>query len=386
MAQVTVSGAPTWYDQFGSTVANAGGQLAQTPYTAYGGPRIADFNQMQLGAFNLANQGAGIWQQGANQANNTFGQAANTIQQGATFNAGPSWTSWGQSPQNPGYQTQGQIPLTNMGQIGGGGFDGGVSTAVIKPGDPYYTNQNSAPYGPSGPAQVLDTGFGIDGNFGFNQPQQQGGMNYDQFWQTYAPGFEAQNQVIQNIGNRNFTNTTLANLNSNFGGAGGWGGGRHQILGADAAATAQGRIAEAQIGAYTDARGQAMQDYLNWARQSTTAGQAMNQLGQNQAQLGFQQQDALAQDVGMLGGLGAVQQKQDQQNLDLAYNDFMSQQNHPWDQMNKWVSLMKNVQTPNQATTISTGEVNPFTGQTADNPWIAGILGGLGYYNAQTRG
>lgn len=213
---------------------------------------------------------------------------------------------------------------------------------------------------------------------------------YNQFWDIYRPGFDAMSQTIQNIGRRNFVNTTLADLNDAFVGGGGFGGGRHQILGADAAATAQSKIEDAKNAAYLNARQQAMGDYGNWAQRGIQGGQAMGMLGQQQQNLGTgmfnfgtAQQQAVAQDAAALAGIGQQQQQMNQRNLDLSYQDFQEQLGHPWSQLNKWTTLGRNVQLP--STTVQQSTPVSSTTQGYQNPWVAGTLGGLGMYGAQTQ-
>jgi hypothetical protein len=98
----------------------------------------------------------------------------------------------------------------------------------------------------------------------------------------------------------------------------------------------QSRAAAAKAGAYGGTR-QAVQEALQQQSALQTGAQAAAQL----AQQGFGQAAALgAQDIGLrqqaaagLQGIGAQQQAMNQANLDLAYQDFMRQQNYPLQQL-----------------------------------------------------
>jgi hypothetical protein len=98
----------------------------------------------------------------------------------------------------------------------------------------------------------------------------------------------------------------------------------------------QSRAAAAKAGAYGGTR-QAVQEALQQQAALQTGAQAAAQL----AQQGFGQAAALgAQDIGLrqqaaagLQGVGAQQQAMNQANLDLAYQDFMRQQNYPLQQL-----------------------------------------------------
>jgi hypothetical protein len=98
----------------------------------------------------------------------------------------------------------------------------------------------------------------------------------------------------------------------------------------------QSRAAAAKAGAYGGTR-QAVQEALQQQAALQTGAQAAAQL----AQQGFGQAAALgAQDIGLrqqaaagLQGIGAQQQAMNQANLDLAYQDFLRQQNYPLQQL-----------------------------------------------------
>lgn len=98
----------------------------------------------------------------------------------------------------------------------------------------------------------------------------------------------------------------------------------------------QSRAAAAKAGAYGGTR-QAVQEALQQQAALQTGAQAAAQL----AQQGFGQAAALgAQDIGLrqqaaagLQGIGAQEQAMNQANLDLAYQDFLRQQNYPLQQL-----------------------------------------------------
>jgi hypothetical protein len=121
------------------------------------------------------------------------------------------------------------------------------------------------------------------------------------YWDIYEPGVQALQDQARRIGNENFENTTLAGLNRNFAGAGGFGSGRHQILGADAAATAQQKIEDVASQTWMTGRQQAMQDYMGWGKQNMTGGSQMASLAQNQAGLG----NARLSILDLAGGAGS---------------------------------------------------------------------------------
>jgi hypothetical protein len=86
---------------------------------------------------------------------------------------------------------------------------------------------------------------------------------------------------------------------------------------------------------------------------------------------------ALAQEqafAGMLGGVGQQQRQMAQQNLDLAYRDFLEQRGYPVEQLRIFQSGLSGLPAVTSAQTTSKQPGDGFLG-TAGN--IIGILGGL---------
>lgn len=199
----------------------------------------------------------------------------------------------------------------------------------------------------------------------------------------YEPTVQKMQQAARDIGAQEFENTTLKQLGDAFTGTGQFGSGRHQILGQDAAAAAQARIEQQVAGTEMQGRQQAMGDYLNWSKQQGQMGGQMGTLGANYARMGTDlmnfglgtQQAAMA-DASALGNIGQQQQTQNQQNLNLAYQDFQEQQNYPWQQLDKWkATATQGMQIPVYQSSVQMPSVTPNTQQ---NPWVAGLTGGLG--------
>lgn len=195
----------------------------------------------------------------------------------------------------------------------------------------------------------------------------------------YSQPMREMQAVADRVGQRNFQNTTLKGLNDNFTGSGQFGTGRHQILGADAASQAQAQIEEAKAGIGMDATKNAMADYLSWSKQQGSMGNQMGTFAGNQARtatdlmnFGLGTQNAAMADASALGNIGAQQQQANQQNLDLAYNDFQQQQNFPWQQLDKWNAAVQGSSPPSYQVPAAT---------TVSNPWAAGLAGGLGAWS-----
>ena len=195
------------------------------------------------------------------------------------------------------------------------------------------------------------------------------------FYDIYKQPMEQMQQAARDIGARNFQNTTLKQLSDAFGGTGQFGSGRHQILGADAAAYAQAQIEEAAASVGMQATQNAMNDYLKWQQQLSQSAQQMGNYASNQARMGTDlmnfglgTQQAALSDAAAIGSIGSQQQYQNQQNLDTAYQDFLTQQNYPWQQLSNWTSIAN----PSYVPRITTPTVTP---QTYQNPWASALQG-----------
>jgi hypothetical protein len=197
------------------------------------------------------------------------------------------------------------------------------------------------------------------------------------FWDNYSPAVQGMQNAIDQIGQRNFQNTTLKGLNDNFAGTGQFGSGRHQILGQDAAANAQSQIEQQKANVMMTGRQNAMGDYLNWAKQEGAMGSQMGNYAGNQARMGtdlmnFGQtaQNYAQQDAGALMNMGTQQQNMNQQNLNLGYQDFMDQQAFPWQQMGRWTGAVQGNPIPTYGSNVQQPNVT--------NPWLAAGMGGVG--------
>ena len=207
-------------------------------------------------------------------------------------------------------------------------------------------------------------------------------FNQTYYGGVYEPTVNKMRDAAKSIGQRDFQDTTLKALSDSFTGSGHFGSGRHQILGADAAAAAEARIQEQMAGIEMGGRQAAMGDYLNWSKQQGNMGNQMGNLAGNYARMGTDlmnfglgtQQAAMA-DAASLGNIGQQQQQMNQQNLNLSYQDFQDQQNYPWQQLDKWGAVTRGQNIPNYQSQVTLPSVSQTASQ---NPWAAGIQGGLG--------
>lgn len=141
---------------------------------------------------------------------------------------------------------------------------------------------------------------------------------------------------ISRLGNQNFTNNVLPQVNSQFTGNGMFGSSRNAV--------ALGRAAEATQQDITGQQSQALQQGYQNSMNAYQTDQARNlQAGQNlvnQAQTG---QSLYGNDINALAASGQQQQTLQQQGLDTAYNDYLAQQQYPEAQAQFYNNIVRGI-------------------------------------------
>lgn len=275
---------PDWYTNYAMQVLANQQAASTTPYTTFQGPRIADFTPQQQQGFGMTGQAATAYQPGLNQATQTTNAAASA----------PS----GLAVAQPYLEQAGQTATQNI-------------DAYMNP----YTEQVVNRIGELGARNLsenllpqVEGRYIAAGQLGFGGRQ---------------PGTGTPSGMMTDTARalRDTQEATLAQqaqaLQQGYG----------QALGAS-----QTDLARA-AGLAGTAGGLA----------STDIGQKL-QTGSQQAQLG-----ALSQQLGLAGaeavtGVGAQQQALNQQNLDLAYSDFLRQQGYPQEQIDRMAATLGAVQ------------------------------------------
>lgn len=130
---------------------------------------------------------------------------------------------------------------------------------------------------------------------------------------------------ISRLGNQNLMENILPGVNSTFTGAGQFGSTRNADFTNRAIRDTAASIAGAQAGALQNAYTQAANDYLNWNNAQQSAGQALAGIGGQGIGAGATAAGQTWQDISNLGNVGATQQALQQQSLDKAYQDWLSQ-------------------------------------------------------------
>jgi hypothetical protein len=200
-----------------------------------------------------------------------------------------------------------------------------------------------------------------------------------------APGVSSQymnpytQSVVSGIGSaaaRNLTENILPQLNRTFVGGGTFGGSRSQefmnraVRDTQAAALAEQN--KALNTGYESAQGQ----YNAEANRNVTAAPYM-------ASLGTQMQEQQNKDLAGLEQIGSARQGLAQQSADLAYQDFLNQQNYPYSQVQK-LAAIGGAPSAGGSGTQSTTAPGPSTlGQIAGGlGTAAGIIGATGGFGS----
>lgn len=198
------------------------------------------------------------------------------------------------------------------------------------------------------------------------QNADSGGLNSQSFNSFMNP---YQSQVVNQIatlGNRNLTENVLPSVNSTFTGAGQFGSSRNADFTHRALRDNQEAISQAQ--------GQALNSgFQNQVQNSQNALQQGLQSGQLQQGLGLAEQGSNLTDASALSTVGQQQQNQTQQNYNLGYQDFLSQQQWPYQQESYLSGILSG--TP---TNTSTTQTNTTPGPSTTGQILGGLAGGIG--------
>lgn len=229
---------------------------------------------------------------------------------------------------------------------------GGALDTASQPYTP-YTQQRLAAMTPDQLAAFQN----VRGAVGQYQPAVQTGIGYatqagagfdpSQFQDYMNPYTEGVVDRIATLGTRNLSENILPQVQNNFVGSGGFGGGRHEEFTARAMRDANESILSEQAKALSSGYDQAMGNYQAAQNRSLQAGIGLGNLA-NTGQT-YDLTGAAA-----LEGVGQSQQADEQRNLDLGYQDFLTQQQYPQQQLS-WVnSILSGSQQPTTTTSTTT--------------------------------
>lgn len=176
-----------------------------------------------------------------------------------------------------------------------------------------------------------------------------------------SPYTDAVVNRIAQLGNQNFTENLLPQVNTTFVGAGQFGSTRNADFTNKALRNTQETILGQQANALESG-------YQN------AATNAMNDL-QRQAQIATQTQQLRAQDASYLDTIGQQQQQQIQRNMDLANQDYTNQLNYPKQQLSFLSDIIRG--TPTNTTSYA-ATTNPGAASNTLSPLAAAAQGFLG--------
>ena len=350
----TTSSLPAWYNDYTQGLISKANAIAATPYQAYTGARIADFDPMQQQAFGNVQNLAGQYQGGVNSQ--AFSPAAQNLAQAGSTDAlsGPvgqykdtgsaAAGAYGQALNTPGAFDVGANPInsaiqstqwnanqTTPGQISNymSPYIGNVVSEIGRQGAQDQNQQfsNIADkyiQGGSFGGSRMGSSLGAAANLG---QQQRAGQIGTALNSGYA---QAQQAAQQDLARQLQASSQLGQQGATLGGL-----------------ASQQQQNQANIG---NQLGQLSQSDLSRQLQ---AGQAQGQLAQNAAATGLQQNAALE-------AAGSQQQAKNQQSLNTAYQDFQNQVNYPKDQASFLNSIIRGLQIPTTQTTSQTGPASVY--------------------------
>lgn len=185
---------------------------------------------------------------------------------------------------------------------------------------------------------------------------------------------------IATLGNRNLTENVLPGVNSTFTGAGQFGSSRNADFTNRALRDNQTAISQAQ--------GQALAGgFQNQVQNSQNAQAQQLQAGQLQQGLGTATQAAGLTDASALSAIGQQQQNQNQSNENLAYQDFLTQQQWPYQQESYLAGILGGSPVPTQTQQTQTTPGPSTTSQVLGGlAGAAGLLGSTGAFNSVGSG
>ena len=350
---------------YATDVLNQSEALANQPYVAYGGQQLAGTTANTKQAENNAAGLGSVGTQSTNAGQKTLADAShaatgltnqsapgigapqlqNYQMQGAGPVASQSWTTPGTAQQymNPYEQTalQSQIQIAN--QQFGQQQNQRNSAAV----------QNGA-YG-GDRAALVNQQAQTDYNNSTNAMVQQGLGNA---YTTGQSAFQAGNSaslLAQEANQQTSESTQNANLQSAL---------STQQLGSGQQLTAEQANAANRLQAQS---------------QDLQATQALGQIGTQQGQLGLTQNQIAQNGINAQFAAGQAQQNQTQAGLNIAYNNFINQQQYPQQQLNNVSGILHGFNpTPQQSTLSSSAYTNPVGQLIGAGTGLAGIAGALG--------
>lgn len=339
----STAGLPQWLSDYTQGLLSKANAVAAEPYQAYGGPRIADFTQDQQSAYGATRTAANAYQPDFNQARGQFTNATGFSATGASqpfIN-----TAAGMNPMGQAQPFINQAAQTFPGQVQNY-MNPYTDQVVDRIGDLAARNLNEKLL------PGINDQFIRAGQFGSSRNTMEVGRALRD---TQESALAAQSQALE----RGFSQAgQLFNQDAN----------RMGNL-----ASTTGNLALGEMGAL----GQLGQ--LAGNMQSVDAGNALR-AGEAFGSLGRAEQAAGLTGASALEAVGQQQQRLDQANLDLAYQDFQAQRDFPQQQVGFLSNIVRGVPYGQSTTSAQTGFAPAYSPS-----GLSQIAGALSLYGALGR-
>jgi len=315
---------PDWYNAYIQGLAAKGADVASTPYQAYPGQRLADFNDDQMKSFQQVRDMQGSWQPTLDKATGALTQAQTGL--GAV----------------PGFGTAATSAVSGPAQ---GWTDAGTAAKYMSP----YTQSVVDEIGRLGNRNLMENIIpNVESNF-VGSGQFGSSRNADILGRAVR---SAQDDI---------TGQQSTALQAGYTGAMGQ-------FNADAARAQQ----QEQLQATTN---------LGAGNLAVTGANAGTNVGGALGQVANQQQQQQVADATALGSIGGQQQQLEQTGFNTSYQDFLNQQGWDWSQLGKLQGLVSGAQLPTSTSASSSTAQTP--AGTSPLQWLS-ALGGL--YNSFNSG
>ena len=368
----STTGIPQWLSDYTQGLVTKANAVSGEPYQTYGGPRVAGFTPDQMSAFDMTRNSTGIWQpsfqSGQSAIQGAMGMSPTNAAQ--PYLQGAAGLVGGAAQVNPLAASAGY--LNAAGEVNplamANGYTAAASGTFPQNYQSYMSPYQDAVVNRIGDVAARDLRekllpevndqFTRAGQFGSSRQTEIVGRTLRDVADNTA-GLQANvlNQGYQTAGN--LFNQDASRMATLAGQQGQLGTNYMSALGS------LGNIAGGQAQNYMSALGTLGGQMGNIGQVSgnlaSSTQQNLGNLGYNAGVLGQIGQSAAMKDAAALEGIGTTQQNLTQQNLNTAYQDFLSQRQYPWDQLNNMSNIIRGLPTSSSSQTTSTAPGTTFS-------------------------
>lgn len=326
------------------SVLNQGQSLANQPYLPYGNQRLANQSDATKSAYDLTNLMPGAGQTQINNADQNYGFANTALEQG--MNAANTVAG------------QGNLSAAQTGDVNAQSWNSDVASQYMNP----YVQQALNPQ-----IAAMDQRFGQQQAQRNNQAAQAGAFGGSRAALVNQQAQADENNTVAQMMGQGYLNAYGQGLSA---------------FGTDSAHNLSAQQGNQSTGLQTNLANlnagiQGGAQRLGAANALNSLGSSLTGLGANQAALGQQQQNMLGTGINALYNAGQSQQAYQQQGLDIGYQDFLNQQQYPYQQLNYMSGILNGFNVPPTTTqTISTPN-NPVTQLVGAGLGLSGIANNL---------